>query len=287
MKRNAIAPVLAILVLPAALGAQDRSVRWRRHEQPTEPPITVFHSPQSANLPTAETLGRGAWQFEVSHRFAPAFSDGKDALWGLDGPAWIRLGLTYAPTDRVDLGILRTNLNDNLELNTKIRVAEGGRGTVPWIAAVMGGVAINTQLGVGEGIEGNETQAYGQLVLNALIGGKWAVGVVPSLLYNPYVADLDKGTAFSVGLNSQLYVHRGVSILAEWNLSRPHDTIETPLQHDAGTFGIELETGGHFFKLLATNSIRPNPTQFLGGTPLAFTPHEWHFAFNITRLLAY
>jgi Membrane bound beta barrel domain (DUF5777) len=278
---RAITVVAAMaLSAPTLAGAQQR---WQRGGGPTAEPITVFHSPQSANLPTAETIHRGEWQFEVSHRFQPAFSQGSSALWGLDGPAWIRLGLTYGATDRVNVGILRTNLNDNLEFNAKVRFAEGGSGKVPWMAALMGGVAINPGLVDSEGIEGNEPQAYGQLLLNALFGSKWAVGVVPSLLYNPYIADVDKGTALSVGLNSQLYVARGLSLMGEWNISQSH----VDLEHKAGAFGIELETGGHFFKLMATNSTRPDPTQFLAGTPLAWAAHEWRFGFNITRLLAY
>lgn len=281
MRRSAIL-LAVVLAAPVAARAQQPAVHWQRRDSATLEPITVFHSPQSANLPTAESLRKGEWQFEVSHRFTPRFSDGKHALWGLDGPAWIRLGLTYAATSRVNLGILRTNLDDNLEFNTKVRVAEGGRGSVPWMAAVMGGVALNTELGTAQGIDGNEPQTYGQLVLNALFGGKWAVGVVPSILYNPYIDQVSKGTAASLGLNSQLYVARGVSLMAEWNVSKSHALLE----HDAGAFGVELETGGHFFKFEATNSTRPNPTQFLAGTPFAFTPHEWRFGFNITRLLA-
>jgi hypothetical protein len=59
----------------------------------------------------------------------------------------------------------------------------------------------------------------------------------------------------------------------------------TDLEHDSGTFGIELETGGHFFKVLLTNQARMNPTQFLGGTPFNFEADQWRVAFNITRLL--
>jgi hypothetical protein len=73
----------------------------------------VFHSTQSANLPTAETLSAGNWMFEISHRFQP-ISTGSTGLWGLDGPINNRLGLSFAPSDQVVLGILRTNSEDNL-----------------------------------------------------------------------------------------------------------------------------------------------------------------------------
>ncbi|HSH75706.1 MAG TPA: DUF5777 family beta-barrel protein, partial [Longimicrobiales bacterium] len=57
-------------------------------------PIEVFHSTQSANLPTAETVPGGMWMFEISHRFLPAFSDGSETLWGLDGPVQRPSGTT-------------------------------------------------------------------------------------------------------------------------------------------------------------------------------------------------
>lgn len=282
MQRASISLMMIVLLVPMSLRAQDRAVHWQRNRQPAAVPITVFHSPQAANLPTAETLGKGEWQIEVSHRFQTPFSSGADDLWGLDGSAWIRLGLTYAASDRLNVGLLRTNYNDNLELNTKVRVAEGGHGSIPWMVALMVGAAVNPQLGQDSGIDGEEPQGYGQVILNALVADRWALGLVPTVLYNPYIGEVDKGTAFGVGANTQLYVRPGVSLLAEWNFSKPHTTVE----HDAGTLGIELETGGHFFKLIATNSVRTNPTQFLSGTPLKFTPRAWRFGFNITRLLA-
>ena len=55
--------------------------------------------------------------------------------------------------------------------------------------------------------------------------------------------------------------------------------------HDAGALGIELETGGHFFKIVVTNSIRLNQAQYLAGAFSPFEPGEWRLGFNITRLL--
>ena len=69
----------------------------------------------------------------------------------------------------------------------------------------------------------------------------------------------------------------------EWIKSAPRSDLE----FDSGTFGIELETGGHFFKILLTNQPRMNPTQFLGGTPFEFKADEWRVGFNVTRILAF
>jgi hypothetical protein len=268
------------LLLPAAAEAQDRPTRWQRRADATEAPVTVFHSTQSANLPTAETLRRGEWLFEISHRFVPPISEGADALWGLDGPVFNRLALSYAPSDRVMVAVSRSNMDDNLELGAKVRVWEGS-GPVPFMVAVNGAVAWNTQTVELAGIEANERQAYGQLVLNAELGERFAVGVVPTVLHNPRIEEAERGTVVALGLNGQLYLSDQASLLGEWVLTEER----VNLAYDPVTLGVELETGGHFFKIVITNSPRMNPSQFLGGSAFEFTPSDWKLGFNVTRLL--
>jgi len=243
----------------------------------------VFHSTVSANLPTAVLFPGGSWLFEISHRFDKAVSSGASDFWGLDGPAYNRLGLSFSPSDRVMLGVLRSNVDDNYELNAKVGVLSGGSRPFGPEVAVMGGVAWNTQVFEVDGAEDNEMQAYAQLIVNALVGDRLALGVVPTYLYNPRIEDFDKGSAFALGLNGQLYLTGAVSLIGEWLVSEKRDGQE----NDAATFGIELETRGHFFKLILTNQALLNPTQFLGGTSTKFEPNEWRFGFNIHRLLPF
>jgi len=107
--------------------------------------------------------------------------------------------------------------------------------------------------------------------------------VVPSFLRNPSLDADQVENAFSLGILGQVYVSQHVSFLGEWNISEER----TGFEYDAGTFGIELETGGHFFKIMASNSVRLNPAQFVVGTPFSFAPAQWRFSFNITRLLQF
>ena len=242
----------------------------------------VFHSTQAANLPTAETLAKGEFLFEIFHRFSPAISEGAGALWGLDGPVVNRLGLAYAASDRTMVGLLRSNLEDNLELQLKLRLAEGGGESVAYMVGVVGGVAINPELpGVGA-FDAESLQYSAQGIRNVAPTGGVALGVVPG-----YVKNVDPGSgetagAFSVGLNGQVYLSPQVSLCGEWNLSEDNGV---DLERDAGALGVELETGGQFFKLLVANSVRLNPAQFLGGTPFSFDPDEWRLGFNVTRIL--
>jgi len=243
----------------------------------------VFHSHEAANLPTAETLPAGAWLFEISHRFDRAIFEGADALWGIDGPVLNRLGLAYAPTNSLMLGVLRSNLEDNVELNAKLGVFEGGSEAVPVEVAVMGGVAWNTEVTEVLGAEDNESQLYAQLIVNAMLGGRFAVGLVPTYLRNPRILDVEADNAFVLGVNGQAYLSDAVSLLGEWIVSEER----LGQENDAVTLGVELETRGHHFKLLVTNQARMNPTQHLAGAAVSFEPDEWRFGFNITRLLPF
>jgi hypothetical protein len=243
----------------------------------------VFRSVHSANLPTAEILPQGSWLFEISHRFATPFSEGADALWGLDGPTVIRLGLSYSAHDRLQIGILRSDFADNLELYAKTALWSGGSETLPIKVAAMGGIAWNTDVTVTPTVEDNEMQAYAQLIVNALIGERFAIGAVPTFLHNPRLADADADQGFYIGVNGQLYLSPSMSVLVEWVAG--DDNPETP--NDPITFGIEFNTGGHVFKLLSTNQVALNPTQVLPGSLFEFQPDEWRFGFNITRLLPF
>lgn len=284
IRRSVTLSALAVLVTAATAQAQEGRA-WERRSAPTEAPVTVFHSTHAVNLPTAETLQGGEWLFEISHRFLPAVSDGVDALWGFDGGVRNRIGLAYAATDRIMLGVLRTNWDDNLELDAKVRVAEGQGDGFAWMVGAMGGIAWNTQ-GPATA-DDNEMQAYGQLIANALIGSKLAVGVVPSLLHNPDIRAADTESVFAVGLNAQLYLSSQASLLAEWVISPEPSRVDAEQDHDGVAFGVELETGGHFFKVILTNQTLVNPTQVLGGATVPFEPDEWRVGFNITRILAF
>jgi hypothetical protein len=258
--------VLAATVVPAPVDAQ-----------------RIFHSTQSANLQTTETLRRGNLLFEISHRFLPTFKQGGEHLWGLDGPIWNRLGLSYAVTgNRVLIGVQRTNMDDNLELNLKAVLLEMGPDPMRVDVGVMGGIAWNTDP-ISDLVDDNATQMYAQLLVDALLGERLAVGVVPTYLRNPRILDAEPENAFVIGVHAQAYLMSSMSLLGEWIFSE-----ERPgLEHDSGTFGIELETRGHFFKILVTNQTRLNPTQFLGGTPYPFEGDQLRLGFNITRVLPF
>jgi len=274
---------LVSLVSTGGLRAQDPAPRWERRVEATRPPVTIFHSTQAINLPTAVTLAKGEWQFEIAHRFFPSVSEGQDAFWGLDGPVFMRIALGYAISDQAQMTLARSNFQDNWDLQGKLHLLEWSGGPLPVTAAVQGGAAWSSEVSGRESSDKGNFQYYGQLILNARIGDRLAVGVVPSYLYNVLLDQVDPVQDLYWGLYSQLYLTDVLSVMGEWNLGNSG----AELQHDAAAFGLELETGGHFFKIFLTNSVRLNPSQYLAGTDQPFEPSEWRLGFSITRLLRF
>ena len=246
---------------------------------------TTFRSHQSANLPTAAMLNGGSWLFEISHRFG-VIDSGSDLLWGIDGPVRNRLGLTFAPHDRLMLTVQRSNYLGNLELVAKLRALAIGT-EVPIELGAQGAIAWNTRVAESTaqpGLTDNESQAYVQVIANILLADRLALGVVPTLLHNPRILDVEAEQTFVVGLNGQLYFNPTWSFLAEWVVG--DDRLDLP--YDSGTFGFEIRTRGHYFKLLVTNQHSLNGTQVLAGSPSEFWDTDsWRFGFNITRLLPF
>lgn len=265
------------------LVAQDTPRRWERRVEATRPPVTIFHATQVINLPTAETLSRGEWQFEIAHRFFPPVSDGQEGFWGLDGPAFMRLGLGYAFSQRGLVTLARSNFLDNWDLQAKVRVFESASGPFPLHAAIQAGAAWSTSVGERDASDSGNFQYYGQLVLNTRLGDRFALGIVPSYLYNVLLDSVDPVQDLYWGFYGQLYLTEMMSIMGEVNLGENR----AELENDTGSFGLELETGGHFFKVFLTNSVRLNPSQFLVGSSYPFEPDEWRLGFSITRLLRF
>ncbi len=274
---------------------------------------TVFASTQSATLPTAAPADAGDILVEVSHRFGH-LSGGASDLWGLDGFVLNRLGLAYAPHDAFTVGILRSNSLDNTELNVRFAGLGFDAPTGPVQFAAQAGVAWNLQVDTDDGhvghqhvvlhggqsgtgdnagtanrsrdetAEDNEMQAYAQVIANAMIAGRLALGVVPTLLWNPRIQDADPVSTVSMGVNGQLYLDRTWSVFGEWIFSQPR----VDQEYDSGSFGVEIRTRGHFFKLLVTNQHQMNPTQTLAGAAEDFLdPDSWRIGFNIQRRLRF
>jgi hypothetical protein len=279
--RFATAVLLFLLLYCQVLPAQEKETKWHRTTT-TEQYLQLFHSTTAFNLPTAETLQKGDMQFELAHRFTMPVSSGWSGAYGLDGTVIMCIGLDYALSDRLLLALTRSNLEGNVELRSKYKILEINNTLLPTVIAVQAGLAYNGKaVGIVENTA-DKFQYFASAILNTMYHKKLAIGLVPSYLHNSYIYCKDIQHSFTMGEYAQYYVSPFWSLLVEVNST----VTGWRDRYNSFACGIEVETGGHFFKILVGTNTRLNNSQYLAGAPDSFQSKYWHIGFNLTRLFS-
>jgi len=277
--------ILILFVIQLAW-AQPPHIHWKKRKTVPIIDLQLFHSTQVVNLPTVETIRKGEFEFEISHRFIPPL-DQKGAFLGIDGPVNMRIALAYGITDRLLINLGRSNREDNLDLRLKYKLFWFRHKTFPFSIAVRAGTAWTTQVTGGHRSNSRNFQYYGQIIFNTLLFKKLGMGIVPSYLYNSHIYCQEIQTTTTLGSYMQYYLNTIWSLYIEMNNTM------NGYRHsnDAVSLGFEIETGGHFFKIFLTNSQMLNPSQFLAGADLGYfasgSTKNWRIGFNITRILKF
>ncbi len=280
MNRFQLTTFLLIIFL-GAISLHSQSVKWKPKKK-VAPKLELFHSTQSAHFATATFLRKGEFEYEISHRFLPPLSTDK-AFLGIDGPSRIRMGLAYGVTEKTMITLARSNFQDNVDLQLKQQLLAWHNRFLPTLFAIRVGTGWNTEV-VNRSIGNSKNfQYYGQLIINSMLKKKLAIGIVPSYLYNSHIFCPDTKYSFTIGTYWQYYAGRMWSVFIETN------TTVTGFrgQYNSLVAGIELETGGHFFKIFVGNNAALNPSQYLAGSDLKLRGNNLRLGFNITRILKF
>lgn len=285
MKRTLFA--ICLMIGSSALAQEEPAVAWERSVPAAEPEFHLFHSDMAFNLPTAETIRKGELQFEIAHRFEEPIQTGHETFYGLDSHVHLRLALGYAFTDRFTVTAARSNAFGNVDLRLKYRFLEW-KGKVPVMAAAQAGAGWNSILAEHQqepearsSVNAYQMQYYAGIVFNTMLGERLGLGLVPSYVTNSDLFDPSDPDTVAVGGYLRVRLTRSISAMAEIN----HAFSGFDRGHDPVAAGLELETGGHFFKIMVTNSMYLNPSTYLAGSEYPFADDEWRLGFIITRLL--
>jgi hypothetical protein len=281
--------IVLILLIPISLFSQPK---WKKSTDETEIKLELFHSTQTANFPTTESLIQGNWMYEISHRFIPSINDGIDALYGFDGPAIIRFALAYGITDDLMATFGRSSNTDNYDFQFKQKIIQFDNEFLPSVLSVLGGFAVNTE--VPRNIDRSKGdfdnfQFYAQMIYNGMLfDKKLGIGIVPSYLYNSFIYSVEKQYSFTIGTYVQYYFNRVWSLWLEYNaiISGYQGRIrldEIGKSYNTMGFGFSIETGGHIFNFMLTNNARLNASQYLVGADRSMSDNELRLGFGILR----
>ncbi len=290
IKSKIFCTMAVILITVFGYQALSAQPKWQRSEPKIELRQRIFHSTQVIGLPTAETLGKGDFEFEISHRFQPPVTDGYEAFYGFDGPAKMRIALGYAVLDNLTIMVGRSNIDDNTDLEIKYQFINAQGTGFPIMAAFQFGAAWNLVETFRPDNLGNmivlpkkhkrHFQYFNRLIINFQPFKNTAVGLVPSYLYNRDIRSAENENSFLLGTHYQLFLNKRWSVIGEWSFILS----EKSGWYNPAGFGLELETGAHIFELYLTNQLRMNPSQYLAGADYPFDGDNLRLGFLVNRI---
>jgi hypothetical protein len=107
--------------------------------------------------------------------------------------------------------------------------------------------------------------------------------VTPTWLhYNLVPTVQDKNDVFAVGLGGRMKITNRMSIDAEYDVVPSGQVVSTSV-HNSFSLGWDIETGGHVFQLVFSNSQSMLETQYLTQTTGTWGKGDIYFGFNISR----
>jgi Membrane bound beta barrel domain (DUF5777) len=286
--------LLLFCLLPLALFAQDDLLsELEASEKPTLVNSSAFKGTRLVNGHTVETVGRGQLEFIFQHRFG-LINGGHYEMFGLD-QAFVRLGLDYGLTDNLSVSVGRNSFDKTMDGYAKYKILsqQSGARNVPVTITLLGGAAykLSPKKEDQPDLENIDRLAYvGQALIARKFTPALSLQLMPTFIHkNAVNKTFEKNDVFALGIGGRLKVSRSIALTTEFypRFDAPDNDVlkENGLvpHYTAVGFGIDIETGGHVFQLILSNTNTLTERGFITETVGDITEGDLHFGFNVTR----
>jgi hypothetical protein len=248
----------------------------------------TFKATHIVNMQTVEGPAKGAMIFLIQHRFG-AINSGSYNFFGLDN-AVLRLGLDYGLCDRLTVGIGRSSYLKTYDgyLKYKLLRQTDGSGSMPVTMSLLAGINYYSVDIPGESYLDDmyRTSYFTQLLIARKFSRNLSLQIVPTWLhYNLLPTSMDKNDVLALGIGGRMKITRRMSIDAEYNFvpSGQIDSVSGTKTHNSFSLGWDIETGGHVFQLVFSNSQSMVESQYITQTTGRWGKGDIYFGFNLSR----
>ncbi|HEY4108849.1 DUF5777 family beta-barrel protein [Puia sp.] len=289
MANKRILPLLIGIALAGRLQAQDSTLlNMLNDSMSTHKGKTyirgTFKAEHIINAQTVESPANGNLNFVIQHRFGQ-LNSGAYNFFGLDN-ATLRLGLDYGITDDLSVGVGRSSYLKTFDGYLKYKLLKQTEGPqMPFTVDLLGTITNYTQNDIGKPyLNAKYRTAYsGELLIARKLSSSLSLQVTPTYVhYNLVPTVADKNDVFALGLGGRMKITRRMSINAEYDIVPKNQVVSTTV-HNSLSLGWDIETGGHVFQLVFSNSQSMLATQYLTQTTGTWGKGDIYFGFNISR----
>lgn len=255
-----------------------------KKEAPTQVVDATFKATRLINGHTVQTPGEGTMVFLISHRFG-ALNSGAYNFFGLD-VATLRLGFEYAVTDRLEVGVGRSNIGKTFDGFLKYKAIQQTTGAhpIPVSVTLFTSAAIVTQRFLDD-IDytlGRRTAYTYQALIARKFNSDLSLQLMPTLVHrNLVLNEGEKNDVYALGGGGRYKLTKRFSLNAEYYALLTSYTARN--YQNAVALGVDIETGGHIFQLHVTNSPGMIEKQFITETTGKVFNGDIFFGFNVSR----
>lgn len=245
----------------------------------SQPP--AFKALQIVTGQSTKLSAKNEWYIVVAHRFGD-ISTGFKNFFGLDD-ASTKLGAIYGITDNISVSLSRETNMKTFEGAVKYKLVKQNEKSPVDIVGYHA-MALNTDLHKDNYpyLKFSDRLAYlTQALISRRFNDNFSLQLTPSYihknLYNPAIEDKNQ---FLTGLGGRYKISKRISLNAEYFVNFDnHSFYKNPL-----SLGMDIETGGHVFQLVFSNSQINSDIGYLSNAAGKWGKGQIFFGFNLYRV---
>jgi len=252
----------------------------------------TFKSTHIINSHSVAQLKKNHLNFIIYHRFG-AITDGINNFFGID-IANMRLGFEYGLNDWLTIGLGKTNFEKTYDGFIKARLfrqCKGGNFSSPVTLTYLVSTEIFTR-SFNDPDRVNYFSSRITYVHQLLIARKFnenlSLQLMPTIVHKNLVKTVtERNDIPAIGIGGRFKITKRIALTFEYYKSF-RLTNEKKQYHDPIGIGFDIETRGHVFQLIFTNSPLMQEGGFIyGAYNNDILKGDIHFGFNITRIFSF
>lgn len=282
------------LLISGTVFSQDLDSLMNAESTPAGKTVSAtFKSTRIINGHSIEQMKDRQLEFRISHRFG-TLNEGAYGLFGLDQSV-IHFSLEYGLNNWLMAGIGRGSVNKTYDAFAKVRLLRqsAGDNSMPVHLSYFSSVELIT-LEFPERPEGTSNYfssrlAYvQQLLIARKINENLSVQLTPTFIHRNLVkTELDQNDVFALGAGGRYKLSKRLSVNGEYFYTyQPNAEHLDPRTYNVLSVGVDIETGGHVFQLMLTNTQGMREGTFIPATLGSWGKGDIHLGFNISRVFA-
>ena len=245
--------------------------------------MPAFKAMKVVNNQSTKLAGKGDLYLYVGHRFG-AIKGGIGSLFGLDY-ANTKIEMLYGLFSEVQVGFSRESFKKTYNLHVKYGIKKQ---TSSFPVSIVGYNSINLDTSLDENVypnlNYNERYVYiSQLLVSRRFSDNFSLQLSPSVIKHNFLttqAKTDYNYVLNTGSRLKISKRSSFNIDYSYHLNR----LKNSSEKNVLSVGVDMETGGHVFQLLFSNTQASDEAGVLTGAEGDWLKGDVFFGFNILRV---